>query len=105
MNQEDAFTEEAQEEILDHESRRRQTSQKISAQIRTSEDIWDEENHESSPLISSSEPARAQRQPHLRGHSYHKAINEPWTGAHGSRDLPWYKKPSVSTKTHTETHS
>lgn len=86
MNHEDAFNEEAHEEAIEPRS-----APKSQARARTSEDVSDSDT-ESSPLIGS---AHAQRQTHKRGYSYQKAINEPWTGAHGAGPLPWYKTPSV----------
>lgn len=97
MNHEEAFAEEAREEVRDQESRQRRRPQKGHVHIATAEDASESEN-ESSPLIGSAQSMRGERRQHKRGHSYQKAINEPWTGAHGQGDRPWYKKPSVRDK-------
>lgn len=95
-NPEAAYAEEAQEEILEleHEGRRRRDERKKNTRSTALDDgdNWNDES-ETSPLISRSTRPRTQ----ARGVSYQKAIDEPWTGAHGKGDLPWYKKPSVST--------
>ena len=87
MNHEDAWAEEAAEEVIGEPS-----SSKNNARARVSEDLSDHEN-EQSPLIGDAHALR--RHTHKRGISYQRAINEPWTGAHGTGPLPWYKKPSV----------
>jgi len=94
MNHEDAFAEEAREEARNQQSQQRRRPQKEHVNITTAEDVPETDN-ESSPLIGSAETIRGERAQHKRGYSYQKAINEPWTGAHGHSDLPWYKKPSV----------
>jgi len=93
MDHEVAFAEEAREEIQDQESQQRRRPQKGHVRITTAEDASDHEN-EGSPLIGSPESS-GHRGQHKRGHSYQKAINEPWTGAHRQGDRPWHKKPSV----------
>lgn len=94
MNHENAFAEEAREEVRDQQSQQRRRPRKNHIHITTAEDTSDNEN-ESSPLIGSAESIRGQRSQHKRGYSYQKAVDEPWTGAHGQGDRPWHKKPSV----------
>ena len=93
MNHEDSYAEEIREEVIEEESQDGGRSKKGNLRIRMSEEVV-ENNDESSPLISEQRSSR--RALHKRGYSYQRAINEPWTGAHGSGHLPWYKKPSVS---------
>lgn len=85
MSHEEVYAEEVQEEVLESQS-----SPKRPARIRTSEDLTESDN-EDSPLIGNAHARRS----HRRGYSYERAINEPWTGAHGKGPQPWYKKPSV----------
>lgn len=87
MNHEDLFAEEAQEEILHRESQNQQQSKQAGATVQNVD--------ENSPLVDSAS-IRGSRMSHRRGYSYQRAINEPWTGAYGAGDRPWYKKPSVS---------
>ena len=90
MDHEDAFAEEAQEEALLSEG---STDRGAETQYRTRED--EEDENESSPLMSPRR-RRTQKTPYSRASaSYQRAINEPWSGAHGSHALPWYKKPTV----------
>lgn len=98
MNPEDVYAEEAQEQILDDETRHaheRDTS-KSSNQITVSEGEAEDEDR---PLLSGSEalgrPGSGRRG---RGYSYERALNEPWTGSYHAGDRPWYKKPSVSSR-------
>ncbi|KAI1622945.1 MFS transporter [Exophiala viscosa] len=91
MDHEDAFAEEAQEEALLSEAST--TDLGIETQYSMRED--DEDEDESSPLVSPRR-RRPQKTPYSRASaSYQRAIDEPWSGAHGSHDLPWYKKPSI----------
>jgi len=91
MDHEDAFAEEAQEEALLSEAST--TDLGIETQFRMRED--DGDDNESSPLMSPRR-RRTQKTPYTRARaSYQRAIDEPWSGAHGSHALPWYKKPSV----------
>ena len=97
MNTEDAFQEESQQEILDRESR---VSQRRSTKYRAR--VSEEEaQDESRPLIQDADHSRGPGGiSHKRGYSYQRAINEPWTGAYGQGDRPWYKKPSVGRMVH-----
>lgn len=93
-NHEDVYDQEAQEEILNDETLQRRHGQK-QPRVNTEQALSENED-ENSPLMGSpGSPQRAKM--HKRGYSYERAINEPWTGAHGLSHLPWYKKPSVST--------
>lgn len=94
MNQEDALAEEAQEEVITSEQSQNK-SQKVNVRFSSVEHNSDEEN-ESHPLIGSARPSRGRPPQHNRGYSYERAINEPWTGAYRSGEVPWYKRPSVS---------
>jgi len=90
MDHEEAFAEEAQEEALLSEASNDLDNE---TQYQMRED--DEDENESSPLMSPRR-RRAQKTPYSRARaSYQRAIDEPWSGAHGSHALPWYKKPSV----------
>lgn len=94
MDQEDAFAEEAQEEIV-AQSVSEQSEEDSKSLVRTSTTEAVEEQDESSPLISTRTP-RPQRSRLSRANdSYSRAINEPWTGSHGSGSLPWWKRPSI----------
>lgn len=95
MNQEDAFIEEAQEEVIHQEEQQQNSPKKSNVRFSSSEEISDGDN-ESSPLIGDVRSRRPLTFSHHRGQSYERAINEPWTGAYHSGSLPWYKKPSVS---------
>lgn len=99
MNQEDAFAEEAQEEAAFPESEDIRNRHKSKSRVRTNEEASsDDEDNEIRPLMGVSGSPQDQRRPeHKRGHSYQRALDEPWLGAHGVGLLPWYKKPSVST--------
>ncbi|KAH0846322.1 Major Facilitator Superfamily protein [Fonsecaea pedrosoi] len=92
LDPEDAFAEEAQEEVrLVEESHSHPTTH---ARFRIS-DGQDDEDDEMSPLMS---PNHRRKTPvaHERARaSFERAINEPWNGAHGSGDLPWYRTPSI----------
>lgn len=91
MEPEETFAEEAQEETL---LRNSSTASDDSSKnkVRTSSEEA-EYNDESSPLIAD---ARPQREGLSRaGASYMRAINEPWSGAHGAGPLPWWKRPSI----------
>ena len=93
LEPEDAFAEEAQEEVIVAETPHRDNT--INTQIDMPDGEEDDEN-ETSPLMS---PRQRRKSPALYTKSrasYDRAINEPWTGAHGSSGLPWYKTPSVS---------
>jgi hypothetical protein len=87
MESEETFAIEAQDEALLSRGRTPgpEDTRKSGEQIQEHEI----EQDESSPLI-------AQRPRPPSSNSYQRAIDEPWHGAHGSADLPWYKKPSVS---------
>ncbi|OAL22519.1 hypothetical protein AYO22_07077 [Fonsecaea multimorphosa] len=92
LDHEDAFAEEAQEEVrLAEESHTESTT---NARFHIS-DSQDDEEDEMSPLVS---PDQRRNKPtaYARARpSFERAINEPWNGAHGSSDLPWYKTPSI----------
>lgn len=92
MNHEEAYAEEAQEAVLEREYRENRATQKDPSHIRISEDASE---NESRPLMRDFEPIGGPRLGHRRHHSYERAINEPWTGAHGAGNRPWYKRPSV----------
>lgn len=77
----DAYAEEIQDGLAHAISRERQR--------RTYGD--NEGDDEITPLIAATSRPKHPN----RGVSYQKAIDEPWTGAHGKGDLPWYKRPSV----------
>lgn len=96
MNQEDVFAEEAQEEAATSEQERIQSPSRGKFQVRTSEEYLSDNDNENSPLLSVPASPSNRRVPlHKRGHSYQRALDEPWTGAHGVGPLPWYKRPSV----------
>jgi hypothetical protein len=93
LEPEDAFAEEAQEEARLAERRPLHGEPTITTSFHIG-DAQDAEN-ETSPLMSSRQ-RRKDVSPDVHGRaSYERAINEPWTGAYGVGDLPWYKKPSV----------
>lgn len=98
MNEEDVFAEEAQEELAFHKSPRNRKTPRSKSQVSTTEDaLSDEEFNEGQPLMGAPGSPQDQRRPqHQRGSSYQRALDEPWTGAHGVGVLPWYKRPSVS---------
>jgi hypothetical protein len=92
LEPEDAFAEEAQEEARLAEESHGATTINTRFHVR---DGQDDDDNETSPLMS---PRQSRKNPvtYTRARtSYERAINEPWTGAHGASDLPWYKKPSV----------
>jgi MFS-type transporter involved in bile tolerance (Atg22 family) len=94
MNQEDAFAEEAQEEIMVRTGTQ-QSDEDSKSQVRASTTEAGDEQDESSPLIPD-RSTRPQRAPLARANdSYYRAINEPWTGSHGAGSLPWWKRPSI----------
>jgi len=95
MDHEEAFAEEAQEEVAIAENLRRRSVVETTFDDRN--DTLDEyHDGETSPLVSPRQNRRSQREPYSRGRpSYERAINEPWTGSHGSGDKPFYKKASV----------
>ena len=84
---EDVFAEEAQEEIQDRENLRRRQEPLGSSKHVSIENASDRAS-ESSPLIGNTESIRGPRAQHKRGYSYQRAINEPWTGAHGQGGHP-----------------
>lgn len=91
MDPEDAFAEEAQEEALLSENSTADLGNET--QYELGED--DEDDNENSPLMIPRR-RRTPKTPYTRARaSYQRAIDEPWSGAHGSHALPWYKKPSV----------
>ncbi|KIW71053.1 hypothetical protein PV04_03268 [Phialophora macrospora] len=92
LEPEDAFAEEAQEEARLAEASHGATTINTRFHVR---DGQDDDDNETSPLMS---PRQRRKNPvtYTRARtSYERAINEPWTGAHGAGDLPWYKKPSI----------
>lgn len=99
MNQEDVFAEEAQEELTVQEPQANGNTSKAKSksQTRTAEEAWsDDEDNEARPLMGKPGSTLDLRRPeHKRGKSYQRALDEPWTGAHGVGPLPWYKQPSV----------
>lgn len=98
MNQEDVFAEEAQEEVAFQGSQSNGNTSKSKPRVSTTEaGLSDDEDNEVRPLMGVPGSPQDQRRPqHRRGHSYQRALDEPWTGAHRAGVLPWYKKPSVS---------
>lgn len=92
MEQEDVFAEEAQECTVVSQSRFEE-DKKSNVRSQVSED-HDSEN-ESSPLMGDRRPIPARALDSRARESYHRAINEPWTGAHQAGPLPWYRRPSV----------
>jgi hypothetical protein len=97
---ENIFAEEAQEEAVISSSYTEQTStgsgqSKNKIQLGIEEGEVDDAS-EDSPLITSDDGVRRRQQYVRAGKSYERAINEPWTGAHGAGDLSWRKRPSVS---------
>jgi hypothetical protein len=92
LEHEDAFAEEAQEEAILAEPSHGEATINTQFHVRDGSNDNDDEN---SPLMS---PRQRRKNPTTYSRaraSYERAINEPWIGAHGSSDLPWYKKPSV----------
>ncbi|KIW27392.1 uncharacterized protein PV07_07133 [Cladophialophora immunda] len=92
LDHEDAFAEEAQEEVRLAEESNPDSTTNATFHI---SDGQDDEEDEMSPLMS---PHQRRKKPiaHTRARpSLERAINEPWNGAHGSSDLPWYKTPSI----------
>lgn len=92
LEPEEVFAEEAQEEARLLEESHRHHAINTQFHVR---DEQDEDDNETSPLMS---PRQRRKSPATYARdrsSYERAINEPWTGAYGSSDLPWYKKPSV----------
>lgn len=98
MNPEEIFAEEAQEEAATQESQESRKTSKSKFQIRTAEEgLSDDEDNEGRPLMGIPGSPQDRRRPqHARSHSYQRALDEPWTGAHGAGPLPWYRQPSVS---------
>jgi len=95
MDPEEAFAEEAQEEILLSRDGlpERDSNGKSNVQTEEIEDSGSED--ETSPLVNPRQ-RRPRRTPYTTARSsYERAVNEPWTGAQGSFSLPWYKRPSV----------
>ena len=91
-NSEDAFAAEARDEAV--ELGRRELQQ--DAHIASGSTGSDEGRSEDTPLLSKSLNNIEQRFVDETSESYVRALNQPWTGAHGSEGLPWYRKPSVS---------
>lgn len=95
MDHEQAFAEEAQEEVVIAESNRSRPNIETSYDVRN-DALDDYHDDETSPLVSPRQRKRPQRATYERVRtSYERAIHEPWTGSHGSGDQPWYKTPSV----------
>jgi MFS family permease len=94
MDQEDAFDREARDAPLMSESDSTD-SDVTKTDVHYHAHEGNESDNESSPLIGTR--PRKSIPPYLSraGESYQKAINEPWTGAHGVGPLPWYKRPSI----------
>lgn len=98
MDHEEAFAEDAQEEVAIAENiRRRPVVEVVETSYDNRNDALDDyHDGETSPLVSPRQHRRSQRDTYSRARpSYERAINEPWTGSHGSGDKPWHKKPSV----------
>lgn len=98
LDYEQAIAEEFQESVtLSHSNTDYQHATSSSKKDNVREEITerDDTSSENSPLLVSRGNAPG-RPPHARASaSYMKAINEPWNGAYGHADRPWYKKPSV----------
>jgi hypothetical protein len=91
LEHEEAFAEEAQEEAILAQTPHAEPIINTRFHVRDQ----DQDDNETSPLMS---PRQRRKSPvtYTRArNSYERAINEPWTGAHGSSGLPWYKTPSV----------
>ena len=100
MDNEDAFASEARDEALLSRMQTADSESIRKSRYRTAED---EIAAESAPLLSDPIPPLP-RPPAYSSSSYQRAIDEPWHGAYDSADLPWHKKPSVSTaRRHTVT--
>lgn len=97
LEPEEVFAEEAQEEARLREESARHPAIDTQFHVR---DGQDEDDNETSPLMNPRQ-RRKNTTSHTRARrsSYERAINEPWLGAHGSSDLPWYKTPSVCSLT------
>lgn len=94
MENEDVFAAEAQDEA--------RTEGNVSVEQRNNKGLRartrqaDASEDEQVPLIQR-QRARHDRPDAQSRKSYERAINQPWTGAQGSADMPWYKRPSVCT--------
>jgi hypothetical protein len=86
---EDAFAEEAQEAAIIAEERHSH------ATVETQFDVRDGVDDEMSPLMNTRQRTKRPHAYVRAGASFERAVNEPWHGAHGAGELPWYKKPSV----------
>ena len=92
MDQEEVYAEEAQEEAASRSQHSPDSRHGGKVSSRTDVAEYSSDN-ESSPLINQrpQRPGYSER----AGHSYDRAIKEPWTGAYGVGPLPWHKKPSI----------
>jgi len=100
MDNEEPFAEEAHEQADVSRRRTAGTNTAPKRLVDTYESENDGSDNEQSPLMGP-DHEHPRRQSYARaGKSYQRAINEPWTGAHGAGGLPFYKKPSVSRETH-----
>jgi hypothetical protein len=96
MEPEEVFAEEAQEEAFLSEDHSEELQSDAHFHMRRGDDDDDHESDDESSPLMSPERHRAAKTPLARARaSYERAINEPWTGAQGSSDAPWYSRPSV----------
>lgn len=101
MDHEQAFAEEAQEEVLIAENNGRSRNYDVGDDT---QDAY--HDNETSPLVSPRQRIRPQRETYERARtSYERAIHEPWTGSHGAGEQPWYKRPSVGHSLASESQS
>ena len=95
MDQEDAFANEAQEEVILSERQRREQNSEDKDNVRTSTQEDDLSQDEISPLIGTYPRRPAHTTDSRAGASYQRAINEPWTGSHKADNLTWWNRPSI----------
>lgn len=89
MNPEDVYAEDAQEIVIERESRP-SSKDDASKSVNQVTVVEGDDPDEDRPLLSRPQTQRG------RGYSYERAINEPWTGNYRDGNRPWYKRPSVS---------
>lgn len=93
MENEDAFAVEAQDQARIKRSSSVEPENGKGLRSRTQE--AEESDDEQVPLMRRQRSSQGERPGAKSRKSYERAINQPWTGAQGSNDLPFYKRPSV----------
>lgn len=93
MENEDAFAAEAQDEAIRTRRGRRELYINRQAEDQSDED---ELHNDGSPLLPSKSATARTISADGDSDSYQRAVHEPWLGAIGSEELPWWRKPHVS---------